>query len=105
MSHAVQGGDTLLGCVSGDNLFQPFIETLRPGVWCMGSGVATHVGHQRLHVVIAHPAADDQHPFIAQGCEGLAKPDMFCRMLANNETCTIGKSARGKTTFSGMKTP
>ena len=38
-----------------------------------------------LHVVIAHPAADDQHPFIAQGCEGLAKPDMFCGIHAGQQ--------------------
>ena len=57
-----QGGDTPLGCLSGEDLFQPIIKALRPGIWCTGFGVA--VGHERLHVVISHPAADDQHSFV-----------------------------------------
>ena len=62
LSQAVRAATRPHGCISGEDLFQPIIKALRPGIWCTGFGVA--VGHERLQVVISHPAADDQHSFV-----------------------------------------
>src|SRR5690606_18800180 len=58
-----------LGRLLSDRVAQPSVERIpfstktlpRSGAACMA---------KRAHVVKAHPAADDEHPFVTQGREG-----------------------------------
>src|ERR1039457_2076164 len=65
-----------LSCVGRDRPAEPVVETLR-GVPC--SGV---LGKEVSQVVVAHPAADNEHALVPQRLERIADTQMLCRIDA-----------------------
>src|ERR1039457_5869287 len=64
------------GCVGRDRPAEPVVETLR------GVPRSRVLGEEVSQVVVAHPAADNEHALVPQRLERIADTPMLCRIEA-----------------------
>src|ERR1035441_6832686 len=65
-----------LGCVGRDRPAEPVVETLR------GVPRSRVLGEEVSQIVVAHPAADNEHALVPQRLERTADTQMLCRIEA-----------------------